>query len=64
MKIVKIRASAHLNLWPEMWRREWHFISMKMAETSSSGPKRARASGGNDMRKFKNLMIFKIYYLY
>jgi hypothetical protein len=30
MKIMKIRALANLNLWPEMWRREWHFISMKM----------------------------------
>ena len=46
MQEVKIRTSANPNLWPELWRTEWHSISMKMAETSSSGPKRARASGG------------------
>ena len=44
MKIEKIRASANLNLWPELWRREWHFISMKIAETSSNGLKQARTS--------------------
>jgi hypothetical protein len=38
--------SANLNLLPELWRREWHFTSVKMAETSSSGSKRARASEG------------------
>jgi hypothetical protein len=46
MRKVKIRTSANLNLLPEPWRRECHFASMKMAETSSSGPKRARASEG------------------
>ena len=37
MQEVKIRALAILNLWPELWRREWHFISMKMAEARASG---------------------------
>ena len=46
MQEVKIRTSANLNLWPELWRREWHSISMKMAETSSSGPPLARARFG------------------
>ena len=46
MQEVKIRTSANSKLWPELWRTEWHSTSMKMAETSSSGPKRARASGG------------------
>jgi hypothetical protein len=46
MQEVKIRTSANHNLWPELWGTEWHSTSMKMAETSSSGPKRARASGG------------------
>jgi hypothetical protein len=41
---MKIRILANLNLFPELCRREWHFTSVKMAETSSR--KRARTSGG------------------
>jgi hypothetical protein len=33
MQAVKIRTSAHVNLWPEVWRRKWLYFSMKMAET-------------------------------
>ena len=34
MQEVKIRTSANTNLWPELWRTEWHSTSMKMAETA------------------------------
>jgi hypothetical protein len=42
---MKIGILANLNLLPEICRRKWHFTSMKMAEASTSGLKRARASG-------------------
>jgi hypothetical protein len=29
MQKVKIRTSANVNLWPELWKREWHFIPAK-----------------------------------
>jgi hypothetical protein len=58
MKIVKIKASANLNLWPEMWRREWHFILMKMAETSWFWPFSAQTVFGPNCQNPLSSPIF------